>query len=478
MKYIYRGIIFVFVITVVVSSVICFQLIQAKGEDVKSFPKNDIAAVQTVQIELKKPITLDALFSAGNSFSFEGMILESEFIFNNEAIYDFYLVNSKSEKKNIKDDYIKNRKAFLIDTKKAEQLSAANFKSVENILITKITMTGKSSDIDEIKKGLEISKINIKPAQFAIASQVSGKSMPKEAHLLGNGTMSTAALTTTPMYLSLPTSGTSYFYPSSSGGRYTQQNMKWSAINFASDQTYEHKVILYNYDRKTYLDGNSTAYPGCYPTTTYAATSWPAASKPYIDTRFMEPKDGIGCEINELSYTIGAAQADALQANINYYTYIRTADGNDTTDKFKIQGQVGYRNPSYCYTTWCSAKYKIYFIIPFSLGTTVPGTQSWIYNGQAPDAPSNVSITNPTATSLRVNFTDNTYDETNILIERKIGINGSYVSLGGFGAITGIGSWYWINTGLSSKTTYCYRLKAMNSIGSSAYSNEACGTTL
>ena len=94
-----------------------------------------------------------------------------------------------------------------------------------------------------------------------------------------------------------------------------------------------------------------------------------------------------------------------------------------------------------------------------------------------PEAPSNVSITNPTATSLRVNFTDNTYDETNILIERKTGISGSWISLGGFRILDKIGNWYWNNTGLASQTTYCYRLKAINAVGSSPYSNEACGTT-
>jgi len=95
-----------------------------------------------------------------------------------------------------------------------------------------------------------------------------------------------------------------------------------------------------------------------------------------------------------------------------------------------------------------------------------------------PAAPSNVSVTNPTTVSLQVNFTDNATDETNIIIERKTGMGGSYASLGGFGALTGASSWYWVNTGLSSRTMYCYRLKAINAVGSSTYSNEACGTTL
>ncbi|MDP3057162.1 MAG: fibronectin type III domain-containing protein [bacterium] len=479
MKNIYYVIVFALAITALASGFDYSQLTQAKAGDAGLLKNN----TSTVQIELKNPIALDALFAGGNNTFFDEIILESNFTVNNEAVHDFYVVDPKN-KKNIKEDYIKNRKAFLADVKGINQLSSGSSGNIENILITKITVTGENSSIDQIKKGLVVDKINVKNNQHDIALQTRGKTAPKEAYLSGSETISTAALTTTPMYLSLPTSGTSYFYPSSYGGRYTQQNMIWNTINFASDQTYEHKIILYNYDRKTYLDGNSTSYPGCYPTTTYAATSWPAASKPYIDTRFMEPTKGIGCEIDELSYTIGAAQADALQANTNYYTYIRTADGNDASDKFKLQGQVGYRSPSFCYTTWCSAKYKIYTLIP-AWSTAVPGTQSWTYNGQVPDAPSNVSVTNPTATSLQVNFTDNTYDETNIWIERKTGTGGSWVSLGSFGALVGAydellpgaGKWYWINSSLSSMTQYCYRLKATNNIGGSAYSNEACGIT-
>ncbi len=484
MKYVYKGVMFAFTLVAIASSFVYSQLIQAKMDGSDS-PKN---STSTIQIELKNPIAPDTLFAGGNNTSFDEMIIESNFKVNDESVHDFYVIDPKDKNKDIKEDYIRNRKAFLADVKGASQISSTDSAGIENILITKITVTGENSSIDQIKKGLEIDKINVKNNRSDIASQARGKASPKEAHLSDNETVNTVALTATPMYLSLPTSGTSYFYPSSSGGRYTWQFMKWNTINFTSDQTYEHKIILYNYDRKTYLDGASTSYPGCYPTTTYAATTWPAASKPYIDTRFMQPTEGVGCETDELSYTIGAAQADALQANVNYYTYIRTADGNDAFDKFKLQGQVGYRSPSSCYTTWCSAKYKIYNIIP-AWSTAVPGAQSWTYNGQAPEAPSNVSVTNPTSTSLQVNFQDNTYDETNIWIERRIsvgvGSGGSWTSLGSFGALVGAydtllpgaGKWYWVNSYLSSRTTYCYRLKATNNIGSSAYSNEACGTT-
>ena len=94
-----------------------------------------------------------------------------------------------------------------------------------------------------------------------------------------------------------------------------------------------------------------------------------------------------------------------------------------------------------------------------------------------PTAPSNVSVTNPTTNSLRVNFTDNATNETSIQIERRVN-GGSWTSFGYFNALTGASSWNWDNTGLTSRIQYCYRLRAVNSAGNSAYSNEACGTTL
>lgn len=432
------------------------------------------ASSQTAKLTLNTPVSLDAFIAITVNHPLDGIILESSFTFGGETIQDFYVVDTKDGSKNIKENYVQNRKALIADIKGIKELSSDDEKSVETVLVSKATITGQRGSIDGIRNQMKASKVDIAGEQAAAVSRGNGKTRPREASLFGDGVITTAAQTQ-PMYLSLPTSGTAYFYPSAYGGRYTQQNMRWIANYFAPEETYEHKVYLYNYDRKTYLDGTSTSYPNCYPTTTYAATSWPAASYPYLDTRLAE--NLISCEIDELSYTIGAAQANAIPANVDHYTYIRTADGNDTSDKLKLQGQVGYRNPSTCYTTWCSAKYKIYTIIP-SWSTVIPGTQSWTYNGQAPEAPSNVSITNPTATSLRVNFTDNTYDETNILIERKTGVGGSWISLGGFGILDKIGNWYWNNTGLVSQTTYCYRLKAINAVGSSPYSNEACGTTL
>lgn len=141
MKNLFRSAAFAFIL--IAPSAICLQLTQAKEESVQSSRINDGSTIQTVQIELKQSITVDELFSEEDSSSFENMILESDFYFDNEAIYDFYIVNSSNQGKNIKEEYVENREAFLKDIKKDMQDEDFNSESVEDLLITKFTVKGK-----------------------------------------------------------------------------------------------------------------------------------------------------------------------------------------------------------------------------------------------------------------------------------------------------------------------------------------------
>lgn len=160
-------------------------------------------------------------------------------------------------------------------------------------------------------------------------------------------------------------------------------------------------------------------------------------------------------------------------------------NGDATTDTFILEGQVGYRSPTFCHDTLCSFPYGYinnnatthYRIIT---GGTVPSTRSWTFTGVIPKTPDQISVTNPSASSLRLNFRDITWDETDILVERRVGATGSWTAFT-FGILnTGnsFGNWRWDNTGLSSGTQYCYRMRARNAIGSSAYSPIMCGQTL
>ena len=77
------------------------------------------------------------------------------------------------------------------------------------------------------------------------------------------------------------------------------------------------------------------------------------------------------------------------------------------------------------------------------------------------------------AAQLTLTWTDNSTDEDGFKIERDAGPTGTFVQ------ITTVGPNFtsYIDSGLASATTYCYRVRAYNTAGDSAYSNQSCGTT-
>ena len=77
------------------------------------------------------------------------------------------------------------------------------------------------------------------------------------------------------------------------------------------------------------------------------------------------------------------------------------------------------------------------------------------------------------AAVISVTWNDNSTNEDGFRVERRIGTGGTYQRLVDVGSnvVT------YTDQSVSSSTTYCYRVAAFNSRGSSAYSNENCATT-
>src|SRR5262249_32580130 len=90
-----------------------------------------------------------------------------------------------------------------------------------------------------------------------------------------------------------------------------------------------------------------------------------------------------------------------------------------------------------------------------------------------PAAPSALTATALSSSSIQINWTDNANNETGFKIERKTGAGGTYAQIATVGANVTI----YTNTGLASATTYFYRVRATNSGGDSAFSVEASATT-
>ena len=90
-----------------------------------------------------------------------------------------------------------------------------------------------------------------------------------------------------------------------------------------------------------------------------------------------------------------------------------------------------------------------------------------------PAAPTGLQAAATSYSQVRLTWTDNSYNEVGFKIERKEGSGGAYQSIG----TAGEGQTSYNDSGLSPLTTYYYRVKAFNSAGDSAYSNEASVTT-
>jgi hypothetical protein len=77
------------------------------------------------------------------------------------------------------------------------------------------------------------------------------------------------------------------------------------------------------------------------------------------------------------------------------------------------------------------------------------------------------------AALITISWNDNSANEEGFRIERRIGTSGTYQNLASVGAniVT------YTDGNVSNATTYCYRVAAFNSSGTSGYSNENCATT-
>ncbi len=120
-----------------------------------------------------------------------------------------------------------------------------------------------------------------------------------------------------------------------------------------------------------------------------------------------------------------------------------------------------------------------------SAGTTLTGTvtgANWSWVGgapfnldlSAPGAPSALTATAATATSIHLAWTDGSTNETGFEIERSTtGSGGPFTPL----ATVAANATSYDDAGLTMNTNYCYRVRAVNGGGASAYTTAACATT-
>jgi hypothetical protein len=100
--------------------------------------------------------------------------------------------------------------------------------------------------------------------------------------------------------------------------------------------------------------------------------------------------------------------------------------------------------------------------------TATPISDIWTTSGATPAAPSNLTATAAVADQINLGWTDNSSNESGFLVERSTD-NVNFTQIASLGSnVTS-----YSDTGLTTGTTYYYRVRAYNSAGDSGYSNTA-----
>ncbi|MBI3188773.1 MAG: fibronectin type III domain-containing protein [Gammaproteobacteria bacterium] len=105
--------------------------------------------------------------------------------------------------------------------------------------------------------------------------------------------------------------------------------------------------------------------------------------------------------------------------------------------------------------------------------TVVSGTRTGGGSSVAPDAPTGLSVTSYTSSSISLSWSDNSNNESSFLIERAIGSPNNFSQIGN--VTTNVTSYTDMN--LNASTTYYYQVRASNAYGNSAYSGMVQATT-
>jgi len=104
-------------------------------------------------------------------------------------------------------------------------------------------------------------------------------------------------------------------------------------------------------------------------------------------------------------------------------------------------------------------------------GTTARITQSGLIS--VPAVPSNLAATAAGTSQINISWIDNSSNETGFELQSSLSATTGYTTIRSLAT----NSTGYSNTGLSSSTTYYYRIRAVNAAGSSAWSNIANATT-
>jgi YVTN family beta-propeller protein len=101
-----------------------------------------------------------------------------------------------------------------------------------------------------------------------------------------------------------------------------------------------------------------------------------------------------------------------------------------------------------------------------------PSALDVFISGEIPEAPTDLVVNSVSDDQIDLSWKDNSSNESGFKIERKEGSKGTFTQI----ATVSVNVTFFNDTGLTSYTTYTYRVRAFNDAGNSRYSNETKGT--
>lgn len=230
----------------------------------------------------------------------------------------------------------------------------------------------------------------------------------------------------------------------------------YTDVGLGSSATYYYKI------QATNTGGNST-----WSNQASATTNTPPATIPVAPSNLVATANGssvinltwIDNASNETSYvlqrSLSSAGGFAAIATVgsNSTSYSNTGLNSSTTYYYRVQS-VNNAGVS----AWSNTANATTVALP---PLTIPA------------APTNLSAIAAGCNQINLNWTDNSNNETAFEISRATSLNGTYVSI----ATLGANSSAYTNTQLRRNRAYYYRVRALNTAGSSAWSNKANAIT-